>query len=78
MNECAKKCRELDVACPVKDCRYHIDYPEDLNCTFITVDSQKNDGMTLREVAKRFGISFVRVKQIEDKAKITLTKRMKL
>ena len=48
------------------ECRYYIDYPEDDNCALVAID--KHGAMTLREVAKRMQISFVRVKQIEDAA----------
>ena len=65
MSECAKRCVELDVECPVEDCRQWIQYPEDLNCTLIAV--RKHGKMTLREVGLRLGTSFVRVKQIQDK-----------
>ena len=30
MIECAQKCRELDVSCPVTECRSWINYEEDL------------------------------------------------
>ena len=53
-------------SCSKSDCRHWIDYEEDLNCTLVSVD--KNGSMSLREVADRLGVSFVRVKQIEDKA----------
>tara|TARA_R110002074_G_scaffold82143_3_gene183745 strand:- start:255 stop:425 length:171 start_codon:yes stop_codon:yes gene_type:complete len=43
-----------------------VDYPADRNCTFEVVD--KHNFLTLREAAERLGISYVRVKQIEDKA----------
>ena len=66
MKECLKTCRKLQVSCPVDDCRYWVDYEEDLNCVFETVDS--HGALTLREAADRLGISFVRVKQIQDKA----------
>ena len=67
MRDCTKKCLELDVSCPVEDCRQWIDYEEDLNCTIIAVSNNDDKKMTLREVGKRLGISYVRVKQIEDK-----------
>ena len=51
MIECAKKCSELNVSCPVKDCRLWIDYEEDLNCVNIAID--KNGAMKLRQVAER-------------------------
>ena len=66
MKECLKLCKAKDIACPNNDCRMWVDYEEDLNCVHEVV--KKNGGMTLREIAKRMGISFVRVKQIQDKA----------
>ena len=53
-------------------CRQWINYEEDKNCTLIAVE--KNGNMTLREVADRLGVSFVRVKQIEDKLLKKLSK----
>ena len=72
MRDCTKKCLELDVSCPVEDCRQWIDYEEDLNCTLLAV--QKHGKMTFREVAKRLGVSFVRIKQIQDKSVASLAK----
>jgi len=63
--ECSRRCLELGVSCPIKDCKEWIDYAEDANCTSIAI--AKNGGMTLREVADRLHVSFVRIKQIEDK-----------
>ena len=63
---CIEACEVLEESCPCSDCRYWIDFEEDLNCTHIAIN--KNDDMTLRDVAKRIGCSFVRIKQIEDKA----------
>tara|TARA_R110002012_G_scaffold177665_1_gene342524 strand:+ start:201 stop:455 length:255 start_codon:yes stop_codon:yes gene_type:complete len=61
-------------SCDQCDCRLWIDYEEDLNCTLIA--AEKNGPMNLREVADRLGISFVRVKQIQDTAmqKLSLKK----
>jgi len=73
MRECSKKCLELDVTCPVQDCRSWIDYEEDNNCVLIAVD--RHGEMSLREVGNRLGLSFVRIKQIEDKLKDKLSKR---
>ncbi len=66
MRKCLETCKILKTACPVEECRYWIDYPGDMNCTFEAVEVHGD--MTLREVADRLGISFVRVKQIQDKA----------
>ena len=68
MRECAKRCEELDTSCPCEDCRLWIDHDEDLNCTLHAVKNNHTGELTLREVADRMGISFVRVKQIQDQA----------
>ena len=65
MIRCLETCKKLKTTCPVKDCRYWINYKEDFNCVFESIN--KNDSMTLREIAERLGISYVRVKQIQDK-----------
>ena len=68
MRECAKRCEELNTSCPCGDCRLWIDHSEDLNCTLHAIENKHNGELTLREVAERMGISFVRVKQIQDQA----------
>jgi len=72
--ECSKACLRHDVTCPINDCQHWIGYEEDLNCTMIAV--KKNGSMSLREVADRMHVSFVRIKQIEDKALIKIKKRL--
>ncbi len=59
--------------CNRKNCRLWIDYPEDRNCTNVTVYEHGN--ITLAETAKRLGISLSRVKQIEQAALAKLKKR---
>jgi len=66
MIKCLEACKKLNVECPVENCRYWIDYASDKNCTFESIS--RNDAMTLREVGDRLDISYVRVKQIQDKA----------
>jgi len=66
--ECLYKVRQEKTPCKSQQCRYWVNYPEDLNCVFETIEKSADTSMTLREVAKRLGISFVRVKQIEDAA----------
>jgi DNA-directed RNA polymerase sigma subunit (sigma70/sigma32) len=70
MKECREKCLEYDVSCPIEnsDCRHWIDYEDDSNCVLIAVDNNENEHMTLREVSKRIGVSFVRIKQIQTDA----------
>tara|TARA_R110000823_G_scaffold259828_1_gene380868 strand:+ start:636 stop:866 length:231 start_codon:yes stop_codon:yes gene_type:complete len=52
--------------CREKECRHWINYDKDNNCCLITID--KHGRLTLREVADRLGVSYVRIKQIQDKA----------
>ena len=75
MKECAKICLKGLLPCQRRDCRQHIEYEEDQNCVLIAV--HKNGPMTLREIAPRMGVTFPRVKQIEDQAKKKLNKKMK-
>ena len=74
MIECAKICSELNVSCPVNDCRLWIDYEEDLNCVNIAID--KNGAMKLRQVAERCGVTTARAQQIEKAALPKLKKLM--
>jgi|TARA_R110000744_G_scaffold143625_1_gene255597 hypothetical protein len=66
MKKCLERCKELQVSCPVKECRYWVSYEQDLNCSLRSVE--RNGAMTLREIADRLGVSFVRIKQIQDKS----------
>jgi len=66
MRKCLETCKKLNSSCPIIECRYWVDYPQELNCVFETV--AKNDTLTLREVSERIGVSYVRVKQIQDNA----------
>jgi hypothetical protein len=55
-----------------RDCRYHIDYPEDDNCCFVAIE--KHGNMGLKEIAERLHYSCGRIKQIEDEALDKLNK----
>jgi|TARA_R110000851_G_scaffold211699_1_gene364358 DNA-directed RNA polymerase sigma subunit (sigma70/sigma32) len=72
MRKCLETCKRLDVTCPVKECRYWINHGEDLNCTLEAVNV--NGPMTLREVGDRLDLSYVRIKQIEDKILLKIKK----
>jgi len=63
MIECAERCVELDVSCPIKECRCWIDYKEDMNCVNIAI--KNNGAMKLREIAERLQLTPARVQQIE-------------
>ena len=75
LKKCSKLCIHHDVSCPNEDCRYWINFSDDLNCSFIAI--KKHGAMTLREVARRTGVSFVRIKQIE-KAALAKIKKMSI
>ena len=64
--KCLDMCKTFEVSCPNEDCRAWVDYEGELNCVFMTVEV--NESLTLRECSQRLGISYVRVKQIEDEA----------
>tara|TARA_R100000353_G_scaffold121501_1_gene86414 strand:- start:365 stop:610 length:246 start_codon:yes stop_codon:yes gene_type:complete len=66
--KCIKEVRKKNSPCDKETCRKWINYNKDLNCVLETVRKNKNSKLTLREVADRLGVSFVRVKQIEEKA----------
>jgi hypothetical protein len=72
LRECAVACMDNDVACPIKECKHWLEYDEDLNCCLISIEL--NGRMTLREIADRLKVSFVRVKQIQDKGLKKLSK----
>lgn len=72
MTECAGKCNELNVDCPCDNCKNHLNYPEDHNCCLISID--KHRALSLRDVGKRMGVSFVRIQQIEKRALKKLNK----
>lgn len=64
---CTEACEKLSEPCPINNCRNWMNYEDDLNCAIIAAD--KHGELTLREISKRIGLSFVRVKQIEDSAR---------
>lgn len=71
---CSKKCMELKQQCCIRECKYWIEYPNEFNCTLISV--HENGPMTLRQVAERIQLSFARIKQIETKALEKIKKRL--
>tara|TARA_Y100000310_G_scaffold150201_3_gene149630 strand:+ start:9132 stop:9353 length:222 start_codon:yes stop_codon:yes gene_type:complete len=70
---CAKECMKYKTPCQISECRLHIEYEEDQNCTLIAV--KKNNVLTLEEIGKRLKRSAVRIKQIQDDALRKMAKR---
>ena len=73
--KCYTECKLTGAPCQVKECRLWIDYSEDLNCTEIAV--QKEGHMVLRKVAERLHLTPSRIKQIENKALVKVSKTFK-
>ena len=73
MKKCCASCHGNNFDCERKECRYWINFPEDNNCSLLSI--YKNGKMNLREIAMREGISYARVKQIQDAALMKLKKR---
>ncbi len=74
MRNCIKECHINKRPCQNKECRMHLEYEEDLNCTIIAI--KKHGPMTLEEVGKRHHISTVRAKQIIDATLLKLKKTL--
>lgn len=79
MRECSDVCKKLGVSCPTEnnDCRFWIDFEEDLNCALIAVDNNDGRPMTLRDIGLRLNLSHVRVDQIAKKASEKVRKKLK-
>lgn len=74
MKKCTAKCIELQTDCPNDDCRYWVKHEASLNCSFIAIE--KNGNMDLRSIGDIIGVSFVRVKQIQDNALVKISKSL--
>tara|TARA_R110000824_G_scaffold127494_3_gene287707 strand:- start:1057 stop:1320 length:264 start_codon:yes stop_codon:yes gene_type:complete len=66
--KCLEDLKINKTCCSNKSCRQWIDHKNDLNCVLEAINKNESKGMTLREIADRLGVSFVRIKQIETKA----------
>jgi len=66
LKECSQKCLDSNSDCKSETCEYWINFREDNNCDLISI--KRHGQLTLRQVGERLGISYVRVKQIEDAA----------
>lgn len=63
---CSHACIQHDVECEFNECEHWIDFAEDKNCDLISIKT--HGALTLRQVGERLGVSYVRIKQIEDAA----------
>ncbi len=66
LRPCSRICQKLQTPCPHETCRLWIDYKEEYNCSLVSI--YENGPMTLRQIGDRLGISFARVKQLEQRA----------
>jgi len=73
--KCHQICQTTSTPCQQKECRYWLDYKDDLNCTIIV--TKKHGSLTLREIGKRLSLSFVRIKQIQDQALKKLNRKIR-
>jgi DNA-directed RNA polymerase sigma subunit (sigma70/sigma32) len=77
LTDCARACYNDDSPCKEKECRKWIDYEEDNNCCLISIRNNGGERLTLMETGKRIGLSFVRIRQIEQRALEKLSKYCK-
>ncbi len=76
MRKCVKEVIVTRQPCCNQECRLHLDFPEDLNCTSVAV--MKHGPMTLEQIGVRHKVSTVRAKQLVDAALKKLKKTFKL
>lgn len=63
---CSQACIDNDTECDFRECEHWISFKEDHNCDLVSI--KKNGPLTLRQIGERLGVSYVRIKQIEDAA----------
>ena len=74
--KCSRHHLDCKESCENSTCRHWIPYEKEFNCCLISI--YENGEMTLREIAEREGVSFARIKQIQDNALEKLKKNPKL
>jgi hypothetical protein len=72
--KCVEEVLAANKGCRNKECRKWIDCAADNNCLLISIE--RHGPLTLHESAERLGISYVRVKQIQDVAIKKLLRRI--
>lgn len=63
---CIGRVQKSKEGCKDCECRYWIDYNEDLNCTHIAI--QKHGALKLQEVGDRLKVTAARIKQLEQES----------
>ena len=71
--ECIDKVKSARLPCQNDECRFHLDYPKDLNCTHIAIE--KNGEMKLEQIGERLHVTIARIKQICDASLKKLSKK---
>jgi hypothetical protein len=64
---CFEVHEKWQLPCDQTECRNFMNFGEDLNCAVVCARKHEN-GLSLREVSERMGVSFPRVSQIEHAA----------
>jgi len=64
---CFEVQEKWELPCDQSKCRNWMNYEQDLNCAIVCSRKHEN-GLSLREVAERMGVSFPRISQIEHAA----------
>ena len=62
--KCFERCIALSKACENKSCRYLIENNEFMNCTIVAA---KEGPMTLQQIGDIFGVTRMRICQLEKK-----------
>ncbi len=62
--KCFEKCSVLQTPCENKSCRYLIENNEFMNCTIVAA---KEGPMTLQQIGDIFGVTRMRICQLEKK-----------
>jgi len=60
--DCVLKVKNDNLSCKKEDCRHHLSSDKNLNCALIAAE---NGPLTLQEIGEFYGISRMRVCQIE-------------